>query len=441
MTTIQAGGAHTRFVPLRVHDAQDLFAIVAAAGRHCPAAGSRPRRCRRCRGRRWGWRRGWRTRSHYGHRPEGHRGPAEDQRRHHGDFGRGPGQRRRVRHPRRAEPDAAGPLPGGERLDRTLHPRRRFDARPAQYRATQRVQFQRRVHPARGHERRPVRYRVDRVAAGTAGHAVRTRGARRRRQRRVQPTHAGTRDERRARGRRLFAAPRHDRAEPAGVGTTRAARRIRLRRTRRLPADGRGFPAGLRRPALGALRADRRSRRLRLAARREKGRQVAEPRAPRLQQRYLRRQSQRVQHQRPLGRPHRPGCAHGVATGLREHGARRAGRLGPRRCQAHVHPRLFLPGLGRGLLAREHSSAAHRALQPGHQRVAPRERLGLEAAVARRPVCLPGDELRRFHRWRLSALADFAQPARGLCGLWRGDVFADRGRALHGGRPVQLGPA
>ena len=46
-----------------------------------------------------------------------------------------------------------------------------------------------------------------------------------------------------------------------------------------------------------------------------------------------------VQHQRPVGRPDRPGCADGVAAGLREHGGRRAGRLGPRRHDAHVHPR------------------------------------------------------------------------------------------------------
>ncbi len=276
---------------------------------------------------------------------------------------------------------------------------------------------------------------------GPAGHAVRTRGARWRRQRRVQPADAGARDERRARGGRLFAPARHDRAEPAGVGATRAARGVRLHPARRLPEDRRGLEGGLRGPALGALHAHGRPRHLRLAARREERRQVAQPRASRLQRRYVRWRPERVQHERPVGRPHRSGCADGVAAGLREHGARRAGRLGPGRRQAHVHPRLLLSRLGGGLLAREHSGAAHRALQPGHQRVAARERHGLEAAVARRPVCVPGDERRRLHRRRLSARAGVAQPARRLCGLWRGDVFVHRCRALHGWCPLQLGQA
>jgi hypothetical protein len=182
---------------------------------------------------------GARPRSHYRHGAEGPRGPAENGGSGHGDCRRRPRQRRCARHPRRAEPDAVGALHGRERLDRALYPRCRVHAGPAQHRAAQCLQLQWRLHPARRHQRRAVRHRVRRAVARSPGHAVRPCGPRRRRQRRVQPSDAGSRDQWPARGRRLFAAARHDRAEPAGVGPARVARSVRLHRARRVPEDGR----------------------------------------------------------------------------------------------------------------------------------------------------------------------------------------------------------
>ena len=262
---------------------------------------------------------GRRARSHHRHGAEGQRRPAEDDGSGHGPVGRVAAPGRRVRHPRRAEPDAVGALP----WPRTPRPnstsaasvRRstcRTSSRPT--RSTSTASTSRAKAPASDCST------SSRSSCCPARRAPCT-GARRWAARSTSSSTGPRRNSRPAACSR-WATIRCCMAR--SCRTCRWARRWRC--AARSTTSSTTATCG---PARTPSRTTRPGSRRSTTPNDELDVYVwvhgakKEGDSPNLVRRgyndgTFRRQSQRVQYQRPLGRSHRPGCADSLAAGLRE---------------------------------------------------------------------------------------------------------------------------